>query len=214
MKKKAMAYLVGVGLFIVVLSFCYYGSYRLSVKRFQKDSENSLESILAEEKQKDDFTAWLVEANTGQPDKISEDTQCILEIYDLQNQSLNVETARIKKSFYGFTREKVLMYLEAFTEEMPEKEKEQGLVSYELVSFGADEVILRKSYDKNRVKYEFFLKAEGEEIVVFFSDLTRIYEYTGILTANLSAEDKEKLKEGFYVKNKEELYGILENYSS
>ncbi len=205
MKKKAMSYLAGVGMFIVVLSFCYYGSYQLALNRLNSSENNE---------NYDDFTAELVEVNTNRIDRISEDTQCVLEIYDLQNQMTKVQAAEIKQSFYGFTRDEVLMYLEAFIEEMPEKEKAQGLVSYELVSFGADEVVLRKSYDSNRVEYEFFLKAEGEEIVVFFSDQIRIFEYTGIVISNLSEEDKNKLKEGFYVKDKEELYGILENYSS
>ncbi len=214
MKKKAMTYFVGVGLFIVVLSLGYYGSYQLSLHYLQDNSNtDSFQKQFASEED-EEFTAELVEVDTNHVDRISENTQCVLEIYDLQNQATKVQAANIKKSFYGFTREQVLMYLEAFIEEMPEKERIQGLVSYELVAFGEDELVLRKSYDSNRIEYEFFLKAEGEEIVVFFSDLTRIYEYTGILTTNLSAEEKARLKKGYYVKDKEELYGILENYSS
>jgi len=214
MKKKVMTYFVGVGLFIVVLSLGYYGSYQLSLKYLQEKADGSSAKNQTASEEYSDFTAELVEVDTNRVDRISEDTQCVLEIYDLQNQATKVQAANIKKSFYGFTREQVLMYLEAFIEEMPEKERVQGLVAYELVAFGEDELVLRKSYDSNRIEYEFFLKAEGEEIVVFFSDLTRIYEYTGILTTNLSKEEKSKLKKGYYVKDKEELYGILENYSS
>ena len=213
MKKQIMTYVVGVGLCIVVLSFVYYGSYQLSLEYLRKNEENtSLENQITGKN--DDFTDELVEVDTGRIDRISEDTRCVLEIYDLQNRATKVQTASIKKPFYGFTREEVLLYLDAFVEEMPEKEKNRGMVSYELVSFGADEMVLRKSYDSNRVEYEFFMKAEGEEIIVYFSDLTRIYEYTGILTTNLSETEKDKLKKGYYVKDKEELYGILENYSS
>ena len=49
---------------------------------------------------------------------------------------------------------------------MPEKEKNRGMVAYELVSFGADELVLRKSYDSNRIEYEFFMKAEGEDLLI------------------------------------------------
>ena len=209
MKKQSMTYVMKIGLFVVVLLVVYYGSYQLSVEYFQKNI--SLENQIREEK---DFVPELLEVDTAQVDRISEDTRCVLEIYDLQNRAMKVQTASIKKPFYGFTREEVLLYLDAFIEEMPEKEKNRGMVAYELVSFGADELVLRKSYDSNRIEYEFFMKAEGEEIIVYFSDLTRIYEYTGILTTNLSEEEKDKLKKGYYIKDKEELYGILENYSS
>lgn len=208
-----MVYLAGIGLFIVVLSFSYYGSYQLALNRFQQ--QDSQDNIISEDNESyQDFTAELVETNAGEIDRITEDTRCILEIYDLKSQLLKKEEAVIQNSFYGFTREEVLMYLEAFIEEMPDVEKEKGMVSYELISFSDDEMVLRKSYDSNRVEYKYYMKAEGEEIVVFFSDKTRIYEYTGILTGNLPKEDKERLKEGFYVKDKAELYGILENYSS
>lgn len=215
MKKKVMSCLMGVGLFMVVLTLGCYGSFRLALRHLQEnDNQMSLERNMASKEEYSNFSAEVVEVDTGRVDRISEDTQCILEIYDLQNRATKVQMADIKKSFYGFTREELLLYLDAFVEEMPEKEKNRGMVSYELVSFGADELVLRKSYDTNRVEYEFFMKAEGEEIIVFFSDLTRVYEYTGILTTHLSEEEKEKLKQGYYVKNKEELYGILENYSS
>ena len=209
MKKQSMTYVMKIGLFVVVLLVVYYGSYQLSVEYFQKNI--SLENQIEEGK---DFASELLAVDTLQVDRISEDTRCVLEIYDLQNRAMKVQTASIKKPFYGFTREEVLLYLDAFIEEMPEKEKNRGMVAYELVSFGADELVLRKSYDSNRIEYEFFMKAEGEEIIVYFSDLTRIYEYTGILTTNLSEEEKDKLKKGYYIKDKEELYGILENYSS
>ena len=209
MKKQNMTYVMKIGLFVVVLLVVYYGSYQLSVEYFQKNI--SLENQIEEGK---DFASELLAVDTLQVDRISEDTRCVLEIYDLQNRAMKVQTASIKKPFYGFTREEVLLYLDAFIEEMPEKEKNRGMVAYELVSFGADELVLRKSYDSNRIEYEFFMKAEGEEIIVYFSDLTRIYEYTGILTTNLSEEEKDKLKKGYYIKDKEELYGILENYSS
>ncbi len=210
MRKKAMAYLAGTGLFIVVLSFCYYGSYKLALNQFQEENNTVVEENL----QENGSMAELVETNTMEIDRITENTRCILEVYDLQKQVLDKKETEIKSSFYGFTREEVLMYLEAFIEEMPDAEKEKGLVSYELVSFSPDEMVLRKNYDSNRLEYEFFIKTEEEEVVVYFSDKTRIFEYTGISTDNLLEEEKIRLQEGFYVKDKAELYGILENYSS
>ena len=56
--------------------------------------------------------------------------------------------------------------------------------------------------------------AEENEIVVYYSDKKRVFEYTGLMIDSLPEEELLKLEQGFYVKDKEELYGILENYSS
>ncbi len=208
MSKKAMSYIAGIGLFFVVLSFCYYGSYKLTLNQLEK--EKSLQENLEEK----GSIVGLVETNTMEIDKITEQTRCILETYDLQKQSLEKKETAIKSAFYGFTREEIIMYLEAFVEEMPNTEKEKGLVSYELISFSPSEMVLRKNYDTNRLEYEFFIKAQEGEVVVYFSDKIRIFEYTGIFIDNLLEEESLELEEGFYVKDKEELYGILENYSS
>lgn len=41
-----------------------------------------------------------------------------------------------------------------------------------------------------------------------------VYEHTGIKISSLSAKERKQLKKGIEVKDEEELYGILENYSS
>ena len=51
-------------------------------------------------------------------------------------------------------------------------------------------------------------------VVVFLSDKKTIYEYTDILTEDLPSSLVKEMKNGKYVKNLEELYGFLENYSS
>jgi hypothetical protein len=58
------------------------------------------------------------------------------------------------------------------------------------------------------------LIAVDGEVVVYYGDKKTVYEYTGIETKNLSREEKTMLKKGIEVKDEEELYQILENYSS
>ena len=61
---------------------------------------------------------------------------------------------------------------------------------------------------------QFFLKEEEGQVVVYHEDQKTPYEYTGILIDNLPEEEKQKLKEGFFVKDEKELYSMLENFSS
>lgn len=60
----------------------------------------------------------------------------------------------------------------------------------------------------------YYLKNVNGYVVVFLSDNKTAYEYTDILCEELPNSLQEELVNGKYIKNQEELYGFLENYSS
>ena len=49
-------------------------------------------------------------------------------------------------------------------------EYEAGLVSYELVSFSPERVVLQKVYDRDKVRYKYYVTIKNDEVVVFYSD--------------------------------------------
>ena len=49
---------------------------------------------------------------------------------------------------------------------------------------------------------------------MYHEDQKTPYEYTGIPVDALPEEEQQKLREGFFVKDEEELYSMLENFSS
>lgn len=51
-------------------------------------------------------------------------------------------------------------------------------------------------------------------VVVYLSDRTTVYEMTEIPVSELPAEVQQEIRTGKYMKDKEALYGFLENYSS
>ena len=51
-------------------------------------------------------------------------------------------------------------------------------------------------------------------VTVFYSDMETVFEYTHIPAVELTEEDRTALIEGIYVKDREELYSILEGFSS
>jgi hypothetical protein len=51
-------------------------------------------------------------------------------------------------------------------------------------------------------------------VVVYNSDLKSVYSYTHIEAKNLPEEDRIALSMGIYVNNLDELYALLESYSS
>ncbi len=51
-------------------------------------------------------------------------------------------------------------------------------------------------------------------MVAYYGDKKTVYEYTGIETSSLHAKERRALKKGIEVQDEDELYNILENYSS
>lgn len=61
---------------------------------------------------------------------------------------------------------------------------------------------------------QFFIKYQEQKVVVYQKDQKTIYEETDIDDSQLTTESKKQLKNGIWVKNEEELYALLESYSS
>ena len=66
------------------------------------------------------------------------------------------------------------------------------------------------AYDVNG----YYLYEVNGYIVVFENDKRTPYEYTDISYEELPELLKQEIKNGKYIKNEEELYGFLENYTS
>ncbi len=62
--------------------------------------------------------------------------------------------------------------------------------------------------------YSYYLLEENGYVVVYLSDKKTIYEYTSIDVEELPVLLQNEVKNGKYIKDIEELYGFLENYSS
>lgn len=93
-------------------------------------------------------------------------------------------------------------------------EYNKGLLSYELLSFSDKEIKLRKSYDADMVPYRFYVVVKNGYVVVYNSDLKSVYEYTHIEAKNLPEEDRIALSRGIYIDNIDDLYALLESYTS
>ena len=60
----------------------------------------------------------------------------------------------------------------------------------------------------------YYLLENNGWIVVYLSDKKEIYEYTNIQIDDLPIDLQKEIETGKYIQTIEELYGILENYTS
>jgi hypothetical protein len=222
-----------------MFSASYYLSYKSALKKFNENAvERNNELILSlEERQMLNPTEQLVE-NGGDTDNedinstlestdnlsvpvdtITEDTilpttQYKLEIYDLVTGNMTEEILQIPSYLVGLTREQVIEYLHNYLEDLPWSEFEKGLYAYDLLAFSKDNIILRKVYNSELVEYKYFLKSQNGYIVVYYGDQKTVYEYTEVSVENLTQFEQIQLEEGLFIKDLDELYSALENYSS
>ena len=154
-----------------------------------------------------------VTASTGE-EALSVNTVYQIQRYDVQKDTTATDYETLPQDLVGFTREQADGYFKDYMNRLPVEEYLDGLQSIGIVSFSAERLVVKRIYDNSKVEYRFYLIAVDGEVVVYYGDKKTVYEYTGIETKNLSKEEGTMLKKGLEVKDEEELYGILENYSS
>ena len=236
--KKIVWYFGGFTVLSLLFCVCYYTSYKSALKNFNKtakEQENSLYSELlrvseenksllnrlalkeaeaeaAREKQEElseTIAAGLLPQNTVLPS-----VSYVEEIYDLTTNQLESETKIPPGFLVGMTKEELTLYLQDYMENLSLAEYEAGLLAYDIISFSEDKVVLRKTYDVTKVPFKYFINITKGMVTVYYSDLESVYEYTHIPAVDLAEEDRAALVEGIYVKDREELYSILEGFSS
>lgn len=183
----------------------------------QKPEEAGPEAIitdaLGETKTGNGFEEAVV-ADTTRRAYILPDTRLLVETYELSTGEFNVEEKVPDAMLVGLTREELQKELQKELDDMPISEYEKGLISNELITFSEEKVIVRRTYDKERVEYLYYLAVKNGEVVVYYSDRKTVYEYTGIAAATLAEEERLALMSGIPVQTAEEMFALLESYSS
>lgn len=222
MKKILYASLIISGI-SVLLGMSYYISFKNALSRYNKEAVEQNTELLYELLQYSGENEQLLkqllnqtpEAEAAASSEVLRTTASyFLETCYLQSQTEKKEELPLPGFMVGLTRKELTAYVEGYLESMPINEFLNGLISYEIVSFSPDKVVLRKIYDETKVENQFYLCRKGEFIVVYYSDLKTVYEYTEIRTDSLKEEIRQVVEQGFYVKDAQELYSILEGYTS
>lgn len=203
------------------------------VKKYSAGSDNNPENNVTDDVESSDKTDMsdnnvdnvserMIKTNPAKEekndnDKITPKTQLIMQTYyiDARNHD-NLEESKenMPSELIAMSEDELEDYLEDYMDDIPLNEYLDGLLSYEVIEFSKDKVILRKTYAADWNENEYYLCDVDGYVVVYYSDKETVFEYTGIKTADLSSEEQVRLKIGYYVSDEEELYALLESYSS
>lgn len=210
---------------ITVFTVANYFCYESALNRFQEMQED-YEVRLGE--QVDVYVSQKMDAKMAELEQQNQESMAVdaindelgeHTIYQIQNYDSVTDTTTtnyetLPQEMLGYTREDVEIFCQDYMNKMPAEDFLNGLQSMDVISFSADRLVIRKYYDISKVKFRYYIIAVDGEVVVYYGDLKTVYEETGISTKELSKEDKKALKKGIEVRDEQELFGILENFSS
>ena len=167
------------------------------------------EEIIQMQEQEDD-----VSVGKNENSILGVETVFQIESYDSVKDTTVVEYKTLPEELVGGDRDAADEYCKAYMRDVPAEEFLKGISSMGVVSYSGERLVVRKVYDSSKVVYRYYLIAIDGEVVVYYGDKKTDYEYTGIETSNLTGAERRALKKGIEVTDEDELYSILENYSS
>ncbi|HBA97016.1 MAG TPA: hypothetical protein DCZ23_02810 [Lachnospiraceae bacterium] len=221
-------YFCGICAMLVLFAIGNYASYQSALRHFEKMQEDSrkktydqFEAYVSEkidsrykELEEEQQTEDNVSADTSDYDKLGVQTIYQIESYNSVKDTTVVEYETLPEELIGLTREQTDDYCRNYIKNMPAEEFLKGLQSMGVTGFSNERLVVKKIYDSSKVEFKYYLIAVDGEVVAYYGDKKTVYEYTGIETRSLPAKERRALKKGIEVSDEEELYSILENYSS
>ncbi len=142
------------------------------------------------------------------------DTKYVLEETDILYHTVVETTWRLPSKYVGMNREQFLQAMEVYEAFPPLSELERGFVGLEVLSFSRERVVVRMDYKFVQPSSSFYLAVYNNEVVVYLEDMQTIYIETDIQLDSLPAHLQQNIIDMMWIRDEEELYSFLENYSS
>lgn len=156
----------------------------------------------------------VIEAIVEETPVITADTKYLIEEVNLSDGTIEEKETLIPVKYIGLDRESLIKELEAYDNNPPLSDLEQGFETIELSGFSKDRVVICKYYRPEEEEQGFYLMVADHFVIVYKEDKKTIYMNTDILLENLSQKLQDEIIQGKYMENEQELYNFLESYSS
>lgn len=204
---------------VVVLGLCvYWGKTVNQVKDQVKDCTKAAEAQVNQLKGTLDQALKMAEQalpDVVQADKTvttDEDTRLVSILYDEKGNYIREEEENLPVYLSKLTREQVCSFFENIYTDYQETGDRTNVQKAQMISFSPEIVVVKKFSEP--VSKRYYVVSENNRIVVYYEDKTTVYDKTEISVDDLPKEEKTKLQNGFYVDTAEELFALLESYTS
>lgn len=113
-------------------------------------------------------------------------------------------------------------YMRRDTVTPPEEQKGTELVEMLPAETSPDQTVRAEEHaapsseaaEELPLEYEYILRNHDSYVTVYQLPEDEVYEYTDVILDVLPEELQEEIRQGKYLRNEEELYNFLENYTS
>ncbi len=153
---------------------------------------------------------------------LRDDATMILETcFESDESKISTSESAIPIELIGYTRDKVIEYLEKNGDFFVNDEEE--LINIMLVSFAEDRVVIRKNVREGAViiypngeseRYNYYIVFKDDKVVVFKKDKETVFIETGITFDMVDRETRENISKGVWIENINMLYRYLESITS
>lgn len=154
-----------------------------------------------------------VQVSVTEEPVVCADTLYIVQFYNVKTGEAQAKEEIAPDKYMGLTRDKLSAEIESYNQNPSLQDLEKGFTYMELVSFSAERVVVRKSYEPEEEK-GFFLINENHKVVVYDHSLEHVYMSTDIFVDELPERIQEEILHMKYIENESELFNFLESYSS
>ena len=218
--------MLGVGFYAGVQSTHFFYPDRYQEDRFPADPDGwqtqDMTELLEQEPldvptdygiagETEDEKAKEVLANS---ETLSVDTDYILKETNVLDHTELEIVRRLPQKYVGMNREQFLEVMDIYEAFPPLSEQQRGFVGLEVLSFSRERVVVRMDYRYIQPSTSFYLAAYDNMVWVYLEDKQTVYIETDIRVDMLPEELQRQIIQMKWVKNQEELYNFLENYSS
>ncbi len=139
-------------------------------------------------------------------------TRLVSIVYDNKGSYLYETEEELPGYLVSLTREQISNFYEDIYGDFAESRENATIEKAQLISFSPEMVVVKKFCEKPAQR--FFVTVKDGSVTVYYEDKETLYEDTDIPAEQLEPEDRERLAEGFFVETLEELFSILESYTS
>lgn len=141
---------------------------------------------------------------TNPNEEVNEDSEIVFNTYYAKTGEVETKKAKIPVNVIGVNLNEFREYIESNYE------------NWQLRSISTESASLFREVDGYNPNYYFVQNKDGYIVVYKIDESGKkvLYEETDISISTLSETDKEKLNKGILAKSQEELYRIIEDYSS
>lgn len=140
--------------------------------------------------------------------KILPTTEYILQRKSLNDGSVSRTVLNLPEAFVGMSRGEFMNAIQdVFTEE-------ENMVTCSVLSFSSERVVVEETEFHPDEEQRFYLEIYEDKLVVLYGDKKNIYLETDIRIEDLPAEVNVSTLDGYCISSEQELFDLLEAFSS